>query len=305
MKKATQIFMIIVAVTISTVYTAKAQVSVNTYGSNSNASAMLDVKSSNKGFLPPRVATVNNVSNPVAGLQVYDQSNKCMRYYNGTEWSKCMGGEHTCGNDFVDSRDGKSYSTVQIGTQCWMAENLNIGTSIGSSNAQTDNNTIEKYCYNNNASNCDTYGGLYQWDEAMGYVTTVGTQGICPTGWHLPTDDEFKTMEMSLGMTAAQANGTGYRGTNEGSKLAGNAFFWDNGSLESNSAFGTSGFMAFPVGLWNKNNNFQGIQKRTSFWSSNQDNSKAWRRLLVNTEPRVYRESYDKLFGYSVRCLRD
>jgi uncharacterized protein (TIGR02145 family) len=63
-----------------------------------------------------------------------------------------------------------------------MAENLNIGTRIDGANNQANNGTIEKYCYSDNTSNCDTYGGLYQWDEAMQYVTTEGTQGICPSG---------------------------------------------------------------------------------------------------------------------------
>jgi len=89
---------------------------------------------------------------------------------------------------FTDARDGKTYNTVLIGTQCWMRENLNIGTRIDGSQNQTDNGTIEKYCYDDLESNCDIYGGLYQWDEAMQYVTTQGVQGICPAGWHLPTD---------------------------------------------------------------------------------------------------------------------
>ncbi len=81
------------------------------------------------------------------------------------------------------------------------------------------NGIIEKYCYDDNTSNCDTYGGLYQWEEMMQYVTTPGAQGICPDGWHLPTDEEFKTMEMALGMSQSEADNTGWRGTDEGSKL--------------------------------------------------------------------------------------
>ena len=79
----------------------------------------------------------------------------------------------TCGEALVDTRDGQSYTTVQIGTQCWMAENLNIGTMTNGSNNQADNGTIEKYCYNDSTANCDTYGGLYQWKEMMQYVTSA------------------------------------------------------------------------------------------------------------------------------------
>jgi uncharacterized protein (TIGR02145 family) len=88
-----------------------------------------------------------------------------------------------CGENLNDLRDGQSYSTVLIGTQCWMAENLNIGTMLTGSGNQTDNNTIEKYCYHDSTSYCDTYGGLYQWNQMMQYDTIAGTQGICPSGW--------------------------------------------------------------------------------------------------------------------------
>jgi len=105
----------------------------------------------------------------------------------------------TCDDSFVDERDGQSYFTVQIGTQCWMAENLNVGTRVGVSTEHTDNAIIEKYCYNDSEDNCNTLGGLYQWDESMDYNSGCnGTgsgqpecsspvQGICPSGWHVPS----------------------------------------------------------------------------------------------------------------------
>ena len=68
-----------------------------------------------------------------------------------------------------------------------MKENLNVGTLINGDVEQTNNSIIEKYCYDNDTANCTTYGGLYQWNEAMQYVTTPGTKGICPDGWHIPT----------------------------------------------------------------------------------------------------------------------
>ena len=80
-----------------------------------------------------------------------------------------------------------------------MAENLNVGTRINGSGSQTNNSTIEKYCYDDNEANCTTYGGLYQWDESMQYSTMPGVQGICPTGWHLPTDAEWTTLTTYLG----------------------------------------------------------------------------------------------------------
>ena len=96
---------------------------------------------------------------------------------------------------------GDYYNTIQIGTQCWMKENLNVGTRINGNVDQTNNSTIEKYCYGDLPASCTTlgYGGLYQWDEAMQYVTTPGTQGICPTGWHIPTEEEFATLSTFVG----------------------------------------------------------------------------------------------------------
>ncbi len=100
----------------------------------------------------------------------------------------------SCGNNLTDIRDNKVYPTIQIGTQCWMRKNLNYGKTIYSGTAQTDNCLNEKYCYNDNAANCTLYGGLYQWDELMAYNTTPGSQGLCPPGWHVPTQAEWMTL---------------------------------------------------------------------------------------------------------------
>ena len=94
---------------------------------------------------------------------------------------------------------GKTYNTVQIGTQCWMRENMNIGTQVPITTTQTNNAVIEKYCYNDSTYDCDVYGGLYQWNEMMQYSTTPGTQGICPTGWHIPTEAEAITLATFVG----------------------------------------------------------------------------------------------------------
>jgi len=99
-----------------------------------------------------------------------------------------------CGQNLTDIRDNKVYSTVQLGIQCWMQKNLNYGTSLQGATEQTDNCITEKYCYNDNAANCSLYGGLYQWDELMAYTNTPGTQGLCPPGWHIPTQSEWNTL---------------------------------------------------------------------------------------------------------------
>ena len=96
-----------------------------------------------------------------------------------------------CGANLTDIRDGKVYPTVQIGAQCWMAANLNRGTQITSLQVQFDNCVDEKYCFGNDAAKCSKYGGLYQWDEMMRYDDTPAGQGLCPPGWHIPTESEW------------------------------------------------------------------------------------------------------------------
>jgi uncharacterized protein (TIGR02145 family) len=209
---------------------------------------------------------------------------------------------------FLDSRDNQFYKTVTIGTQTWMAENLNFGTMINSTtdaDNQTDNGIIEKYCYSNDGANCTTYGGLYQWDEMMQYVTTEGTQGVCPTGWHLPTDAEWKTLEIALGMTQSEADGTGFRGTDQGSQLAGNEPLWTNESLDQNGAFGSSGFAALPAGYRFTSGSFALQSDVAYFWSSGESGGNAWSRSLDHYDPRVVRSANSMSFGFSVRCVQD
>ena len=108
------------------------------------------------------------------------------------------------GDYWTDPRDGQKYKTVQIGSQVWMAENLNVGTRIDGIYDAEDNGIIEKYCYDDSQFNCDDYGGLYQWNELMNYTAIECARGICPDGWHVPSDDEWKDLESCLGMDASE-----------------------------------------------------------------------------------------------------
>jgi len=148
--------------------------------------------------------------------------------------------------------DGNEYDVILIGDQIWMAENLKVthyrnGDEIENvtDGTQWANLTTGAYCYyDNNAANGDIYGALYNWYA----VAEDDTRGLAPEGWHVPTDDEIMILEMELGMSQSQANSTGYRGTNEGSKLAGNAALWNDGALENDPEFGSSGFDFLPGG---------------------------------------------------------
>jgi uncharacterized protein (TIGR02145 family) len=94
--------------------------------------------------------------------------------------------------------EGQTYNTIQIFSQCWLKENLNVGTMIQAGEDMTDNGFIEKYCYYNQQDSCTKFGGFYQWREMMQYTTQQGARGICPDGWHLPTDEEWKILEGSV-----------------------------------------------------------------------------------------------------------
>jgi len=228
----------------------------------------------------------------------------------------------TCGNTFVDERDSKTYTTVYIATssQCWMSQNLNVGTKIpscvngyigvcttGSSTPSiqgTSTTNIQKYCYSDNEANCDLYGGLYERDQAMGGSLVAGVRGICPAGWHLPTDAEYKSLEMALGMSQVEADGTGWRGTHsEGDQLK--KIVTPNKCFGATPPCGISGWQGLLAGYRDTNGAFYDVGSGAYFWSSLVSGSSAWRRDLNSGHATVYRTTYAKADGFSVRCLKD
>jgi uncharacterized protein (TIGR02145 family) len=214
----------------------------------------------------------------------------------------------------VTDPDGNTYITVTIGSQTWFAENLKTtkfsdGTSIqfpGSDNTAWSNSSTGAYAwYNNDApANKAIYGALYNWYAVD--KTSNGNKNICPTGWHVPSDEEWKTLEKSLGMSQAEADNTLFRGTDEGSKLSGTASLWSNGLLESNAAFGTSGFIAKPAGYRGTPGSYGNLSYYAHFWTSDEASaSTAWYRYIYNDNPRVARNFLNKYNGFSVRCIKD
>ena len=203
-----------------------------------------------------------------------------------------------CEQPFTDSRDGKTYNTVQIGTQCWMAQNLNIGTRINGLQEPTNNGTIEKYCYSNLESNCTIYGGLYQWNEMMQYLTTAGVQGICPTGWHIPTYTEWTSVTTLLGGESVAGGKMKSTGTIEsGTGL------WHS---PNTGATNESGFTAVPAGYRSYNGTFRNVGSYGYWWSSSEDvASYAGCRGMYYGYSNVYRYFSSKSNGFSVRCLRN
>ena len=306
MRKLCKLVIIISSMVLMSVqmYGQNVGIGANTFTPDN--SALLELQSTNSGLLLPRMTTAQRdaISNPAQSLLIFNTTSKCFETYVGNVWYTVWC-EFPCG--FTVSYDGVTYNTVQIGNQCWFKENLrttkyNDGTSITkiTNNSTWKSTTSGAYCcYNNNTSNCDTYGALYNW-----YAVETGK--LCPSGWHVPTDGEWKTLEMSLGMTQAEADATGWRGTDQGSKLAGNASLWTDGALDQNVNFGTSGFSALPGGYRSfSDGSFNDLGKRGKWWSSTEYAGGAWDRFLYYSNATVYRFNYVKSHGYSVRCLRD
>ncbi len=206
-------------------------------------------------------------------------------------------------DDTIIDIDGNVYQTVKIGDQWWMAENLKVthyrnGDEIPNVTDSTEwsNLTTGAYCnYDNDANNATTYGSLYNW------YAVNDSRNIAPTGWHVPSDAEWKELEMYLGMSQSDADDTGYRGTDEGDKLKSISGWYSDGN-------GTDdyGFSALPGGYRGNDGNYYFMGNKAGFWSSTEDGSyNAWSRILNSSYSGVYRNGSNKEVGFSVRCVRD
>lgn len=219
-------------------------------------------------------------------------------------------------NGFTDSRDGNFYNAVQIGDQCWMSENLKYLPSVVGPG--TDSYSVSYYYvygYDGTSvidakasTNYDIYGVLYNQPAAMDGASSndlnpSGVQGACPDGWHLPSNSEWKELEMSLGMSLEEADNTGYRGTDQGSRMAGNYEMWPDGWLRNSGAFGSSGFNALPGG-YIYFNVFSSINYAGGWWSATAYTEQIYRKLEYSTS-KVLLTNDNFRYGHSIRCVRD
>jgi uncharacterized protein (TIGR02145 family) len=237
-----------------------------------------------------RVPNMQELSAVYAGRASYGNNFQADFYWSSTEYDdiKALQVAGVFGAAWNPKDTGEYFvrcirdiPTVTIGTQTWMQYNLNVGTRIDGATTQSNNSVIEKYCYDNNFVNCTTYGGLYQWNEMMQYVTTAGVQGICPIGFHLPTDVELTTLETYLGPDTA------------GTQL---------------QPGGTSGFNiqwggGYEFGEWGY------IKEFATLWSSTQNSTqttRAWLRSIWPGDQSLYTFHANKVSNaLSVRCLKN
>jgi uncharacterized protein (TIGR02145 family) len=223
-------------------------------------------------------------------------------------------GPAQCGGASTVTFDGHTYALVGIGTQCWFKENLRsdnyrngdpipgnltdsqwISTTSGAQTVYGEGTSAVYEGSSDEVANLATYGRLYNW------YAVNDARGLCPTGFHVPTDSEWMTLEMALGMTSAQANSIGSRGTDQGAQLKASTNDsppWDG----SNS----SGFSALPGGFRDANSgSFYHLGDGGGWWSSSPSGSLAWYRYLYSGYSNVVRFYDDVRSGFSVRCVRD
>jgi uncharacterized protein (TIGR02145 family) len=286
-----------------------AQVGINTDNNPPDPSAMLDVKSTTRGLLIPRMTSsqIGGLINPANGLQAFNTDDGKMYIYVSSEgkWKEVSYGTGfilpwNCGLPITDSRDGQIYNTTLIGTQCWLAQNMNIGIKIPGGEDQQNNDVIEKYCYENDDLNCSTYGGLYQYAEMVQYLngasnTTIwdpvpvgNVPGICPAGWHLPGEDEWDALVTYLDPDAGAKM-----------KEAGTVHW----NPPNTGATNSSGFNCLPAGMIS-GSYFQWLNSYAELWSgSGQSEYHGWMRWLWSNMSGVGRSYREKTNGLAVRCI--
>ncbi len=176
---------------------------------------------------------------------------------------------------------GMVYQTVQIGEQCWFRENLNIGTMIPGADTSSDNGVIEKYCYDDDSLNCQAYGGLYRWKEAMGYTESPGDRGICPPDWHIPSLTEYLQLYYTVNSSGILLR----PGPGEYNNLSGFTCLFAGGGY--GGTFGDLGIIAY-------------------IWSSSADDTiHSSNMSMLTFTNEISFSSADPANQLSVRCIRD
>jgi uncharacterized protein (TIGR02145 family) len=236
-----------------------------------------------------------------------------------------------CGTSTISDIDSNAYNTVSIGSQCWTKENLKVSkyndgspidldASGGANGFTSPENWSTRFSgaytiYANESgtgTNATNYGFLYNWFAAAGINTNMGspTKNICPTGWHVPTDEEWTIMIQTLdpSQTVNSGNISTYNGPQSafaGREMKSTSTLWN---IASTPSFGTntSGFSALPGGYRTARSGFGYIGDNVIFWSTTENNPAfAWYRTMYYNNDEVGRFNGDKMVGAYVRCLKN
>mgnify|MGYP002360574101 FL=1 len=252
-------------------------------------SALLELNTTSKGFLPPRMTISQRdlILNPSQGLIIY--CTNCIapageiEVYNGYNWTNLIGEISFTG-------------TVKICAQVWMKKNLDVnkyrnGDSIPQVTSQIawQNLTTGAWCWYNNdsATYASTYGKLYNW------YAVNDPRGLAPHGWHVPSDPEWSTLAICLGGSAVAGGKMKEVGTSH----------W---ASPNTGATNSSGFLSLPGGNRSSDGSFGNIGAQNFLFSSTEfNNDNAWYSYLEYSSANIFRANYNKTFGFTVRCLRD
>jgi len=248
------------------------------------------------------LAACNYANDPTEACSYVDALGVCGGECEGDEDNDGICDWSSCGDPI--EHQGYSYSTVQIGEQCWFSENCRYLPVVSPSSASSVTSPYY-YVYGYEGAdvaaaqatdNYDTYGVLYNWPAVM-------TEDICPSGWHIPSDGEWQTMEISLGMSEAQASSTGDRGTDEGNQMK-SASGWNDYNGSTGNGSNSSGFTGLPGG-YRQSGDFYSNGNVGLWWSASESGSDSWGRGLFNGNSKVTRNSYSQSRGLSARCVKD
>ena len=250
-------------------------------GTNSPvASAKLEILSTTQGFLPPRMTTAqrDQISSPAIGLIIFNTTTETLEIRTSSGWLALR---------VISS--SQEVSSVKIGNQIWMLENLNVttyrdGTPIAevSNQATWDNLSTGGWSnYSNDPSFASIYGRLYN------YYAVVDSRGLCPSGWHVPNNEEYNVLANFLG-------------GNVGGKMKSAGFVTPN-----TGATNSSGFTALPGG-WRQTGSFSSEGNAGMWWTSTEATSTtAYTRELHSSFSECYQTTKNKKWGASVRCIKD
>jgi len=261
------------------------------------------------GYGFTQVFSGSMVGNQLHYARAYARTSSGIFYSNEKTFTPAPG-QPCPGVSTVTDIDGNVYQGIQIGTQCWTQSNLKVskyrnGDNIptGLSNADWQFTTSGAYAiYNNDPVNDGLYGKLYN------YFAATDSRGLCPTGWHVPSDGEWNILVKYLDPNADTVCINCVQSSTVGGALKSTAMQPTPGGWNSpnTGATNSSGFTALPGGLRISNGDFYGLTNNGVWWSSSvSSGSGAWSRDLNNGSSNIYRDSFGRAFGFSVRCCRD
>ncbi|MES2431442.1 MAG: fibrobacter succinogenes major paralogous domain-containing protein [Bacteroidota bacterium] len=252
-------------------------------------SAQLDVSSTTKGFLPPRLTSLqrDSIQNPAAGLVIFNTTLNSIQLNNGSQWVSLV----------TPSTTAVFLPTIVIGTQQWMAKNLDVAfykngdpiPHVSDPIAWNELSTGAWCYYNNDSTLGNTYGKLYNW------YAVNDPRGLAPAGWHIPNDGEWTTLKNNLGDSIVAGGQLKEAGPTH----------W-NALFSSGRGNNNSGFTALPGGYRNFDGTFSQIGNWGDWWSATQDDIfLAGYNHIHNFSSEIKRYSHYKFAGFSVRCIRD